>query len=167
MIFEIKATGRFKLNILVLTLTQTGTHSDLFSSCVRQMLDSRLIEYTIPGKPNNRRQKHRIISKGQDLPTCLSSKKGGGQKPPPLSLDGASLDMLCNARPETRDVYQPHPGTCCARLFDCRALDFTTLHKREDLGAEKPFQVFADTRNACPFLICVRTDLGLRLKYLS
>jgi hypothetical protein len=30
MTFEVKATGRFKLNILVLTLTRTGTHSDLF-----------------------------------------------------------------------------------------------------------------------------------------
>jgi hypothetical protein len=63
-------------------------------------------------------------------------------------------------------VDQSHPSACRTRLFDCRALDFTTIHKRVDLGAEETFQVFADMRDARPLLICVRTDLGLRLKYL-
>ena len=43
---------------------------------LKQMLEDRIIEWTIPNKPNSRLQKYRLTAKGRRLAASLAKKKG-------------------------------------------------------------------------------------------
>ena len=43
---------------------------------LRQMLEDRIIEWTIPAKPRSRLQKYRLTAKGRRLAASLAKKKG-------------------------------------------------------------------------------------------